>query len=484
MTFFRHAVACACLFAVGSVHALSLNDFGKVVEGTGAAIDLNDANVVLIQEDSTGFVLFNLASGTRQTVPIDAGLQAQGFTSITVRDLNNRGQVSGLVNGTASSGFVWSPSTGFVLCPSGYCSDAINDDGLATSVLGFWTPQTGAIDIQVPGYLSRFNNLAQRSYIRPPAAQPEAGVSGAAVVGVLSREGVELWSDRFSVAASSTGDPIYAQQVPDTVILNDQGLAAVGFDGVKSYSSSSRLYVHGVFQSTINGAVLGMNNRGQMVTAENLNNVTGMGPAYATTSEFINLKSLVGILPLGRINDSGVILQQRGSTFAVYQGPNLSGRPSLPIVPAGPTVPVGTGKGLQGDYFNVGLFGNKLVTTRIENPDFDWGTGRPAPGVNANAFVVRWSGFIEAEEAGDYQLQTQSDEGVRVTLDGQVVINNWRAHRLAIDTSSIISMKSGQRLPIVIDYYDILGNATMRLNWRKPGASAATTVPTVRLYQP
>jgi len=487
MTFFRHAVACACLFAIGSVHALSLSDFGKVVEGAGTAIDLNDANVVLLQEDSTGFVLLDLASGNRRTVSIDAGLQAQGFASIAVRDLNNQGQVSGLLNGAASSGFVWSPATGFVLCPSGYCNDAVNDAGLATSVLGFWSPQTGTTDIQVPGYLSRFNNLAQRSYIRPPAAQPQAGISGAAVVGVLSREGVELWRDQFSVSASSTGDPNYAQQMPDTVVLNDQGLAAVGFDGVKSYSSSSRLYVNGVFQSTINGAVYGMNNRGQMVTAENLNNISGMGPAYATTSEFINLKDLVGILPLSRINDSGVILQQRGSTFAVYQGPNLSGRPSLPVVttpPQDPPVPVGTGAGLQGDYFNVGLFGNRLVTTRIENPDFDWGTGRPAPGVNSNAFVVRWTGFVEAEEAGDYQLQTQSDEGVRVTLNGQVVINNWRAHRLTTDTSATISLKAGQRLPIVIDYYDILGNATMRLTWRKPGTTGFNAVPTVRLYQP
>ena len=36
---------------------------------------------------------------------------------------------------------------------SGYCTDAINDAGLATSVLGFWSPHTGTTDIQVPAML-------------------------------------------------------------------------------------------------------------------------------------------------------------------------------------------------------------------------------------------------------------------------------------------------------------------------------------------
>ena len=86
--FRRAAVAAACLSAIASVHALSLSEFGKVLEGNGKAVDLNDSNVVLLQEDSAGFVLLNLAQGVRQTITLSAGLQAQGYTSVTVRDIN------------------------------------------------------------------------------------------------------------------------------------------------------------------------------------------------------------------------------------------------------------------------------------------------------------------------------------------------------------------------------------------------------------
>lgn len=480
--FTRRVIASACLVLFGSAHALSLSDFSKVHEGPGGAIDLNDSQVVLLQADSTGFTLLNLAQGGRRTVSLSAELQAQGYTSITARDLNNKGQVTGVLNGTASSGFVWSGDAGWQLCPTSGCGEFINDNGLATSTMGFWSSLGGAVSDSVPGYLKGFNNQALRSHVQPPAGSP-MGIAGDALVQIDGPDGQTIWSERFPVSASSESDPAYAQAVPDTAVINDMGLVAVGFEGVKSYSSTSRLYSQGAFVSTINGAVRGMNNRGQMVTSENLNNITGMGPNYATQAESINLKELVGIQPLVRINDSGVILQQRGSTFAVYQGPNFSGQPSLPPMPQ-PQVPVGTGSGLLGDYFNVGLFGNKLVTSRVENPDFDWGTGRPAMGVYVNAFVVRWTGFLQAEEAGDYQLQTISDEGVRVSLDGQLVINNWRAHKVATDTSATVALKAGQRYPIVIDYYDILGTATMKLKWRKPGSDAFTVVPTSRLYQP
>lgn len=476
----------------GPAHALSLSDFTKVTEGNGAAVDLNDANVVLLQADAGAFTLLDLGQRSQRTVALDASLRAQGFTDIVARDLNNRGQVAGELKGflpeagAVRSGFVWSPATGFQLCPADQCGDFVNDQGLAAATFGFWSAQDGARADSVAGYLKGFNNLGQRSFVRPPAGSPQ-GIVGDAIVAIDNADGVNAWTVRFPVSASSESDPNYAQAIPDTVVINDTGLVAVGFEGVKSNSSASRLYSHGgAFVTTLNGAVQGMNNRGQMVTSENLNNVTGMGPQYATLAESINLKEVVGILPLARINDSGVILQRRGSTFAVFQGPNLSGRPNLPpfVLPEEPTVPSGSGQGLLGDYFNVGLFGNKLITSRVENPDFEWGTGRPAPGVYANAFVVRWTGFIQAEEAGSYQLQTISDEGVRVTLNGQLVINNWKAHRLATDTSAAVTLQAGQRLPIVIDYYDVLGAATLRLKWRKPGSDAFTSVPTSRLYPP
>jgi cytochrome c peroxidase len=150
-----------------------------------------------------------------------------------------------------------------------------------------------------------------------------------------------------------------------------------------------------------------------------------------------------------------------------------------------PLVPAGTGTGLRGQYSNKGWFGTTtLVLTRTENPSFDWGTGRPASNVNADNFVVKWTGTVQAEEGGVYRFQTLSDDGVRVTVNGQQLINNWTAHGPTTDTSAAITLEAGKRYTIVIDYYEQTGGAVMRLSWQKPGASAFTAIPTNRLYLP
>ncbi len=150
-----------------------------------------------------------------------------------------------------------------------------------------------------------------------------------------------------------------------------------------------------------------------------------------------------------------------------------------------PLVPAGTGTGLRGQYYNQGWFGTTtLVLTRTENPNFDWGTARPASNVNADNFTVKWTGTVQAEEGGVYRFQTVSDDGVRVSVNGQQVINNWTAHSTATDTSAGITLEAGKRYTIIIDYYEKTGGAVMRLSWQKPGASGFATIPNNRLYLP
>ena len=47
----------------------------------------------------------------------------------------------------------------------------------------------------------------------------------------------------------------------------------------------------------------------------------------------------------------------------------------------------------------------------------DFGTGAPVPGMQADNFMARWTGYITAPTTGDYQLGVASDDGVRIKLD-------------------------------------------------------------------
>ena len=154
---------------------------------------------------------------------------------------------------------------------------------------------------------------------------------------------------------------------------------------------------------------------------------------------------------------------------------------SAPGTPSAPPPAPGTGTGLTGSYFtNTGLTG-KAALTRTEAPWFDWGTRAPGTGVRADNFSVRWSGELQAVEAGSYLFRTNSDDGVRVWVNGVQIINNWTVHAPTMNTSGAVTLGAGQRVPVVIEYQEFTGGAVLQLSWLRPGSTWAA-VPLKQLY--
>ena len=122
--------------------------------------------------------------------------------------------------------------------------------------------------------------------------------------------------------------------------------------------------------------------------------------------------------------------------------------------------------------------------TPAETGYFDWGTGSPGAGVPPNFFSARWTGLLQATTGGIYQLQTTSDDGVRVWVNGVQLINNWTPHGPTVDTSAGITLVAGERTSIVVEYQEYSGGAVMRLRWRTPGSAAYVPVPASQLYLP
>ena len=79
-------------------------------------------------------------------------------------------------------------------------------------------------------------------------------------------------------------------------------------------------------------------------------------------------------------------------------------------------------------------------------------------------------------------FQTQSDDGVRLWVNGVRVINNWSDHSATTNTSAAITLTGGQRYSIVVEYYEKGGSAVMRLLWSTPGTSTYAVVPAARLF--
>ena len=141
--------------------------------------------------------------------------------------------------------------------------------------------------------------------------------------------------------------------------------------------------------------------------------------------------------------------------------------------------------GLTGQYFNDPGTGAHFVTLALTRVDptvnFTW-TGSPAAGVGADNFSTRWTGRVEAPVTGSYRFSTVSDDGIRLTVNGVSVINNWTDHAPTTNTSAAISLTAGVRYTITLEFYEKGGGATAKLQWTYPG-QAIQVIPQSRLFR-
>ena len=81
-------------------------------------------------------------------------------------------------------------------------------------------------------------------------------------------------------------------------------------------------------------------------------------------------------------------------------------------------LPSGNGEGLLGEYFsNQNLEGQPAFTRNDDKIDFDWGSKSPKEGFSRENFSVRWTGFLQVQKSGIYDLDFLSDDGARLYLD-------------------------------------------------------------------
>lgn len=121
-------------------------------------------------------------------------------------------------------------------------------------------------------------------------------------------------------------------------------------------------------------------------------------------------------------------------------------------------------RGLQGIYYDNLNFTNPKVTRIDPTIDFTWGGGAPTTALGADTFSVRWSGFVQPRYTESYTFYTLSDDGVRLTVNGQRIIDNWTDHAVAEDRGTI-NLVAGQKYAIQLDFYENTEDAVIQLLW-------------------
>jgi glucose/arabinose dehydrogenase len=104
------------------------------------------------------------------------------------------------------------------------------------------------------------------------------------------------------------------------------------------------------------------------------------------------------------------------------------------------------------------------LTRDEEVVNYNWGEGSPAPGIGPDHFVARWSRVV-ALAAGQYEFTATGDDGVRLFVDGQRVVDKWLDQGPTAYTATL-TLASGPHT-VVMDYYDNGAGAVAKLEWVK-----------------
>ena len=118
--------------------------------------------------------------------------------------------------------------------------------------------------------------------------------------------------------------------------------------------------------------------------------------------------------------------------------------------------------------------------TRIDRQiDFTW-PGSPASGIQPDNFGIKWKGKIKPLYSETYTFTTTSDDGVRLTLNGTVVIEKLVYQGSSSWTGSI-ALTADTKYDIDLKYFDGNGNANCKLEWSST-STPKQIVPTSLLY--
>jgi RNase P/RNase MRP subunit p29 len=187
----------------------------------------------------------------------------------------------------------------------------------------------------------------------------------------------------------------------------------------------------------------------------------GSGAAEAKLSGKTTVKITKG---LASFTDLSIDLAARDYVL-VATAPNLTRAESLPFTVVAtdgcPGVPLGR---FCAQYYNNRDLQDNPALERFENRvSYDWGNGSPDPKVNRDNFSARWQGKFNFE-AGTYTFHISTDDGMRLFVDGNLLINGWRDQAQTAYQADL-QFKSAGVHEIKVEYYEHLGKAVAKVNW-------------------
>lgn len=163
------------------------------------------------------------------------------------------------------------------------------------------------------------------------------------------------------------------------------------------------------------------------------------------------------------------------NAFVFVNFANLANNPQGPNFAAPVNLPVAGGAWTAQYYPDISLTGSPTLIQSEASPTHNWGNGSPTPAISNDNWSARWTS-LQTLAAGQYQVSATADDGVRVYIDGQPVIDQWH---VAGGQNYVVNvlLAAGQH-NFAVEYFESSGAAYLDFNLTQAAAVIPTAVPT------
>lgn len=135
--------------------------------------------------------------------------------------------------------------------------------------------------------------------------------------------------------------------------------------------------------------------------------------------------------------------------------------------------------GLKAEIYAGRNFSQKVAEQVDPNIEHYWDHGAPHEDAPVDDFSVRWRGWLRPPAKGRYKFLIHANDGVRLWIGGQKIVDDWRAKSDLREASIEVGEEP---VSVQMELFEGPATAWAILMWQPTGAATAAAIPTDVLF--